>query len=235
VASPVSMETDPTSSSLEQQFSTLDPVYYQCRAARTSAHRDTLVSINMDGTFGKRVISQAASFGTFEDHPGIQNTFHGTRILKGNTTVNQSISMSFDPAKLVCISCEKEHNIVTRKPLVVLFSDQNFVPSLPANQEACINIVRVENASLHELFDMACEIFGNATLPEGSIFMYGSASFLGRCGTSLYARSWVEVVARTSSTWRGIRICPLIPLIVSPCPGTLVREIQELSTWFDQV
>ncbi len=65
--------------------------------------------------------------------------------------------------------------------------------------------------------------------------MYGSASFLGRCGTSLYARSWVEVVARTSGTWRGIRICPLIPLIVSPCPGTLIREIKELSTWFDQV
>jgi hypothetical protein len=235
VASPVSMETDPTSSSSVQQSSTLDPVYYQCRAARTSSHRDTLVSLNIDGTSGKRVISQAASFGTFEDHPGIQDTFHGTRILKGNTTVNQSISMYFDPSKMVCISCEKEHNIVTRKPLVVLFSDQNFVPSLPANQEACINIVRVENASLHELFDLAFEIFGNITLPEGSIFMYGSASFLGRCGTSLYARSWVEVVARTSSNWRGVRICPLIPLVVSPCPGTLIREIQELSTWFDTV
>ncbi len=114
VASPVDMETEPTSSSSVQQFSTLDPVYYQC-------HRDTLVSMNIDGTFGKRVISQAASFGTFEDHPGIQDTFHGTSILKGNTTVNQSVSMSFDPSKLVCISCEKEHNIVTRKPLVVLF------------------------------------------------------------------------------------------------------------------
>jgi hypothetical protein len=95
--------------------------------------------------------------------------------------------------------------------------------------------VRVENASLHELFEIASEIFGNTALPEGSIFMYGSASYLGRCGTSLYAKSWVEVVALTSGTWRGIRICPLIPLIVSSCPGTLIRELQELATWFDHV
>jgi hypothetical protein len=65
--------------------------------------------------------------------------------------------------------------------------------------------------------------------------MFGSASDLGRTGTSLYARGWMEVVARSSDQWRGVRICPLIPLILSECPGSIVRELGELSTWFEKV
>jgi hypothetical protein len=95
--------------------------------------------------------------------------------------------------------------------------------------------VRVENATLLDLFEIAKEIFSNVSLPEGSIFMFGSASYLGRSGTSLYARGWTEVVALASETWRGIRICPLIPLILSECPGTIVRELSELATWLDRV
>jgi hypothetical protein len=118
---------------------------------------------------------------------------------------------------------------------VVLFSDQNFVPSLPTVSDCCINVVRIENATLHELYDIAIVIFGNTTLPEGSIFTYGSASHLGRCGTSLYAKNWVEVVALTNSSWRGVRICPLVPLLLSACPGTLSRELNELATWYDHI
>ncbi len=118
---------------------------------------------------------------------------------------------------------------------MVLFSDQNFVPSLPAASGFCINIVRIENAALHELYETAVEIFGNTTLPEGSIFMFGSASHLGRCGTSIYAKNWVEVVALTRSYWRGVRICPLVPLLLSVCPGTLSRELNQIATWYDHV
>jgi hypothetical protein len=93
----------------------------------------------------------------------------------------------------------------------------------------------VENATLLELLDMAKEIFARVTLPEGSIFMFGSASYLGSAGTSLYAGGWTEIVALASEIWRGIRICPLIPLIMSECPGNIVRETSELLTWFDKV
>jgi hypothetical protein len=72
-------------------------------------------------------------------------------------------------------------------------------------------------------------------LPDGSVFLFGSASDLGKTGTSLYARGWTEVVARSSSQWRGVRICPLIPLILSECPGSIVRELGELTTWFEKV
>jgi hypothetical protein len=155
--------------------------------------------------------------------------------MRGNTVVNESISCSFDPAKLVCISCASEHKVVGKDPVIVLFSDQNFVSKLDCEKEKCINIVRLENASLLELFELAKELFCNVTLPEGSIFMFGSASYLGRAGTSLYARGWTEVVALASDNWRGVRICPLIPLILSECPGNIVREISELATWLDRV
>ncbi len=67
----------------------------------------------------------------------------------GAATVNQSVSLSFDSSKLVCISCDKKHNLISSKPLVVLFTDQNFVPSLPSESGSCVNIGRVENASLN--------------------------------------------------------------------------------------
>jgi hypothetical protein len=43
------------------------------------------------------------------------------------------------------------------------------------------------------------------------------------------------VVALASDTWRGVRICPLIPLILSECPGNIMREFSERATWFDRV
>jgi hypothetical protein len=54
-------------------------------------------------------------------------------------------------------------------------------------------------------------------------------------GTSAYARDWTEVVAICSSSWQGVRVCPLIPLIVTDCPGTIVRELSELSIWLEMV
>ncbi len=76
---------------------------------------------------------------------------------------------------------------------------------------------------------------GNVTQPKGIIFMYGSASYLGRSGMSIYARDRTEVAALSLESWRGVRICPLNPLILSECPGSIVRELSELSTWFNSV
>jgi hypothetical protein len=74
-------------------------------------------------------------------------------------------------------------------------------------------------------------------LPEGSIFLFGSFSYLGRNGRLINAREWTSVVAQASSFWRGIHISPLIPLIISECPGfgSITREISELSVWLDNL
>ncbi len=71
----------------------LSAVYYQCRSSRQSSFRETLISVSADGTFGKKVVSNPPMYGSFEDHNGIGNTFHGSRILKGITPVNQNVSM----------------------------------------------------------------------------------------------------------------------------------------------
>jgi hypothetical protein len=149
--------------------------------------------------------------------------------------VNQSISLSFDPTNLVCLSCTGEHIVIGTKPVTICFTDQNFIASLPFKNDNCVSVVRVENSTLAELLDIAKEIFGNVKLPEGSVFLFGSASYLGRCGTSLYAGEWTSLVAGVSSSWRGMHVCPLVPLILSDCPGSIIREICELSVWFNTI
>jgi hypothetical protein len=213
----------------------MDPMYYQCRSARLSCQKDTLVSVSVDESFGKRVIVNSPNVGSLEDHGQIEKTFQGSRVMRVNTTVNESLSASFDPANLVCISCGNDHQILDKKPVMFLFSDQNFVATIPGQNKDCLNVVRVENATLLELVDVAKEILGNAPLPEGSILMFGSASYLSRMGTSAYARGWTEVVAICITSWHGVRVCPLIPLIVTDCPGTIVRELSELSIWLEMV
>jgi hypothetical protein len=98
-----------------------------------------------------------------------------------------------------------------------------------------LNIVRLEDASLFNLLSLSKEMFDRMTLPDGSVFLFGSASYLSRVGSDTYAKDWVTVVSQANSIWRGIKICPLIPLITTSCPGTLAREILELATWFDSV
>jgi uncharacterized spore protein YtfJ len=98
-----------------------------------------------------------------------------------------------------------------------------------------VGIVRIENANLKELFDVEREILSNNKVPEGSVLLFGSVSHLGRSGTTIYARDWTSVVALGSGIWRGVHIGPLIPLIISECPGSIIREICELSVWLDSV
>jgi hypothetical protein len=213
----------------------LDAVYYQCRSARTSMYKYTLISVSQDETFGKKITAPSTVIGLLEDHGNIARTFHSSRLMKGNVTMNQSESCTFDPSTRICISCKSEHPAFSKKPSVVLMSDQNFVPTLGTDDCNCIQIVRLENASLTELFDLAVEMLGDLTFAEGSILLLGSVSHLGRYGTSVYAKDWTEVVALASRTWRGVRICPLIPLIRAECPGSVIRELSELAVWLESV
>jgi hypothetical protein len=141
----------------------LDAMYYQCRSAKLAGRQDTFVGISHDSSFGKIVTVQSPQIGSLEDHCNIRETFHGSRVMRGNAVVNESLSCSFNPAKLVCISCACEHSVVGKDPVVVLFSDQNFVASLACEKEKCINVVRLENASLLDLLEFAKELFSNCT------------------------------------------------------------------------
>jgi hypothetical protein len=191
-----------------------DAMFHQCRTNRLRGFRENLVSISADDTFGKKLVSPTVPIGSLEDHEGLKGTFHRLRMLRGNETVNQSISLSFDPTNMVCLSCNAEHNVVGNKPLMMCFSDQNFVASLPFSNGNCVSVARVENSSLVELLEIAKEILSNIKLPEGSVLLFGSASYLGRCGTSLYASEWTSLVA---GRLRAGVACTSVPLFRSLC------------------
>jgi hypothetical protein len=142
--------------------------------------------------------------------------------MKGPQTVNQSVSASFDPSCLICITCKKEHKVIDNKPVTICF-----VSTLAADNGQCIGIVRVENANLKELLELAREMLANSKLPEGSVLLFGSVSHLGRAGTTIYARDWTSVASLASGIWRGVHIGPLVPLIRSECSGSIIREICE--------
>jgi hypothetical protein len=207
-----------------------DPLYHQCKKARRSAFTDRLVSVSSDGTFGSSFMTISPSVGNMTDHDGLTTTFHGSRIREGQVTVNQSVSMTFDPNKMTCVICTNEHAIVGKKPVTVFFSDQNFCATLPCHNNDCLSIVRMEDATLPELINLSVELFGDVKFPEGSVFLYGTASYLSRVGTGIYAKEWLTVISNAERIWPGVRICPLIPLILSTvrahspgsCPNLLL-------------
>jgi hypothetical protein len=97
----------------------MDAVYFQCPAARLTVFSGIMVSTGSDDTLGKEVGMPALTIGTFRDHTGIQSTFQGYKVLRGTAnTVNQSISSSFDLAKLTCVSCGNEHPIINKTALM---------------------------------------------------------------------------------------------------------------------
>ena len=217
----------------------MGPLYYQCRSTRMSATADVLVSLSPDETFGslcESVIERVGSFDSEKDK--IKGTFHGCRVRKGGSEVNQAVSMSFDPTDLHCISCNKQHPLSTGNPITVFVSDQNFVENLsalPTKSHSCLNVIRLEDASLEELADFVAEVFEGRPPPDGSVLLFGSASYLHRVGVTCYAQAWVKMLEMVSKKWKNIRICPLIPLIRDDCPGSLARELQELASWFVSV
>jgi hypothetical protein len=229
---PEPVNIDVSADATQEPPGLMDPLYYQCRSARLAGFRDNLISISVDDTLGKKILAPSPVIGTFETHIGIEKTFHGSRVLKGSSVVNQSISCSFDPSNLVCVSCGNDHKIISSSPVVFVFADQNFVPSLSDNHKSCINITRIENATLTELLEVSREILDHVPIPEGSVMLFGTISHLARVGTSIYASDWTKLVSGLSRRWRGARICPLIPLIGTDCPDSLSREITELSVWF---
>lgn len=159
------------------------------------------------------------------DCPGdefVAGTFHGARVCKGNTVVNECVAISFDPATLVCVVCETPHSILNEdgSPVAVIVSDQNFVPVITnSNRKKCVPVIRLENASLCELSDLLTEIFDpRRPLPPGSVAIIGSASFLYRSGSATYASAWLDIVGKLAKRFRNVHIAPLTPIVRESCP-----------------
>jgi hypothetical protein len=214
----------------------LGTVYQQCSSARSSVLSLSVTEI-ADGDC-KSNTGTAPIIGSL-DWSGDQSTlktFYGARVNKSGRTVNECISCSFDPRNLFCIGCGTPHHILGgEKPVVLIFADQNFVPFLSHDPENCIAIVRLENPSLSELVDIAGELLDRFTLPEKSILLFGSGSHLFRGGAAQYAADWISLSNRCNQKWPKSVILPLVPIIRTESPGSLVRDISLISAWFIRV
>jgi hypothetical protein len=98
-----------------------------------------------------------------------------------------------------------------------------------------LGIIRLENASLAELIDLALEIFDQLRPPIGSVLMVGSVSHLHVVGSAAYCADWASAVRRLECRWGGINICPLVPVIREDYPIGLARELLELASWLATV
>ena len=213
--------------------------HHQCSAARRAALRVEAISISADATFGTTVTAEPELVGTLNPpgDVGVLRTYHGARSTRAGQTINQSISVSFDPSSLICFTCPTEHKVITMdKPGVMMLSDQNFVPVWPGTvPEGCVSIIRVDNPTLIELSEFFDEIFGNTVLPEGTVLLVGSTSYLHRVGVGAYAREWTRLVGESGRRWPGVRVGPLIPIIREDMPGNVSREIIELAFWYHRM
>jgi len=214
--------------------------HYQCMAARAAKSQVEATSIAADATFGKTVKLDAEQIGLLNP-PGekeVDKTFRGARVKRGGDTVNQSVTMTIDPCNMYCINCAVEHPILQNqnKPVVIILSDQNFVPVWPnTTKDSCVVVIRMSNPDLHELFDLLFEVLDRNTLPDGSMILASSVSYLHRVGTSYYAKDWTQVVHKVGKRMPNVRVCPLPPLIRANCSGGVARELIELGGWFASV
>ena len=149
--------------------------------------------------------------------------------------------MSFDPKRMVCVTCPDEHVIMDgkRQPVCIVLSDHNFSPCVPAGRgETCMVIVRAEDGLLADLEYIFRDVFRNfsgptGSLPPGSIILLGSTSHLSLLGLS----SYTEDYAKICSTLIGLAgpsviVCPMIQILLSGVSSAeTIRDMVNLDAW----
>jgi len=225
-------------SGTDHETSTMGATYIQCRNARTAELSESMHDVSASTSMGSAKIIQEERVGSLDapDDTDLKKTFRGSRICAGGDTVNQNMSATFDPLTLVCTTCKVPHSIIPSdgSGFVFVLSDQNFATSL-SGIENCVPIVRIEDASLDELFAMGKEILDRQPIPPGTLFLVGSTSYLAKVGTTIYTLEWVKLVHKFADRWRIGKVGPCPPVVRENCAGTVTKQLVELRTWFDTV
>ena len=227
-----------TGSGSKREGATFGPMYIQCKAARTSE----LTTNCIDTSFGTDCMNKSTvskgRVGSFEQQgeADIKKTFHGSRVNSGDAIVNQNITMSFDPATLICLQCDKPHSILnnSEQGVIIAVSDQNFMPIFPS-KDTCFPIIRLEDGTLDELSNLVLEVLEKQVVPPGTLFLISSVSYLAKVGTTIYCQEWVRVCSKLTSHWLQIKIGPLPPMIKEDTLSMLGKLLIELVSWYDRV
>lgn len=174
----------------ETEKPVMSSTYYQCKAARAATRNYPTVDVSIGPSAGVSEQSKHCSVGSLDCHGDteILRTFRGSRITANGVTVNQNISATFDPANLKCVVCSTPHYVLAKgkeeSPPTLIFADQNFVSTLTGGK-SCLAIIRLEDASLPELAELAHEVLDRHKPPAGTLFLFGSASHLLNVGTTI--------------------------------------------------
>jgi hypothetical protein len=215
-----------------------DATYLQCKQARAAG----LLSNMYNTTFSAETmirnshrLERVGSLDNPEDSD-LRKTFRGSRINSEGKNVNQNISLSFDPATMVCVCCPVPHSVLPKdgSGLSFLVGDQNFTSTL-CGGTSCLPVIRVEDSTLDELVSICMEILDRQTIPAGTLFLISSISYLSRVGTTRYCSDWLSARDRVISRWRQAKMGPLPPIIRCDTPSTVGRQLMELVVWFDIV
>jgi hypothetical protein len=161
-------------------------LFKQCSNAKLADRTANVYTVSNEcGYMAEKVPVPRIGSMAIESEADIANLFHGARQMRGNVIRNDVITSTFDPATLNCNTSSGPHEIMSGTgPSAIILSDQDFVPALSHETDTgCIAIVRLEDASLHDLEDLAPEIFEKKNcryrkrLPSWQRF----ASHQGRC------------------------------------------------------
>ena len=209
--------------------------YVQCKSARHENRTSSGVEVGPGSDLGKSITVQPEKIGNMSlgTDKLLYKTFRGCRITSKGETVNQVISATFDPQTLLCIVCEKEHSIIPADgtDMVVMVSDQNFVSALPG-RTACVPIIRLEDPTLKELFDVCLEIFDRCPLPSGTLFLINSVSHLYEMGSTIYSLDWLKMLKDFNRRWQHVKVGPLPPILRETTPATVTKVVTEIWHWF---
>jgi hypothetical protein len=215
-----------------------DSTYVQCKSARAHSLKQNTLDCTMGtytGTVNKVQHERVGSL-AFGGDSTLNKTFRGSRITTGDRVVNQNISISFDPLTMICTCCTTQHSIVPTDGtgLAIAVTDQNFNSSI-TGRSTCIPIIRVEDATLHELFEFTLEIFSRTALPTGTLFLVSTVSHLAKVGTTIYCLEWQRLLHRFGERWPNCRVGPLPPILREDTCGEIGRSLVVLQHWFSTV
>ncbi len=218
----------------------LSSAYAQCKAAREAANHRTVVDISCNENSMVSSSVGGDKVGSMDRgvNNSIENCFKGARIEKNGVLVNQYLSCSFDPATMVCITCETEHKFLEGGEGTECYclTDQNFIATLPGSESKdCLKIIRIENASLVELANLFLEILEGKKVKPGTCVLVSSLSYLAKVGAAEYAAEWRVCVNMLTCKWACILVCPIFPIHASAIPSNLFGELLILHTWFRKI
>jgi hypothetical protein len=97
---------------------------------------------------------------------------------------------------------------------------------------SCVAVARLENGSLEEIADLAVEVLERHPIPPGTVLILGSVTHLQNVGTTLFATGWCNTVENLRTKLRNVKVIPGIPILREDGPGSLGKQLVELTQWF---